>query len=404
MSDGSSGALSGLRVIESGHLISGPFCAHLFADHGAEVIKVEPPVGGDSMRKWGALYKGEGLYWPVIGRNKKSVTLDLRVSEGQQAFRELVKTADVLVENFRPGTFEKWGIGWEELHAINPQLVMVRISGYGQTGPYKDRAGYGAISEAMSGFRHLTAEPGQRPVRVGISIGDSLAGTQGFIGALLALLSGAFSGGPREGQVIDIGLYEAMWMYMEGILPEYDKLGLVREPTGSIIPKIAPSSVYPTVDGEWVVIGGNGDAVFKRFAGATGHDEWLEEGHEYSTHFGRGEAQARLDGEIAEWTITQTAAAILENLDTAGVPASRIYTAADIVRDPHYKARDMVISVPAPTLGGELLAMPGIVPKLSRTPGLVTQGAPLLGQHNEEVWEVVLGSERFQALRDSSVI
>jgi len=398
------GALDGLRVVETGHLISGPFCAHLFADHGAEVIKVEPPVGGDAMRQWGALYKGVGLYWPVIGRNKKSITLDLRAEQGQEAFRELIKTADVLIENFRPGTFEKWGIGWEELRAINPELVMVRISGYGQTGPYKDRAGYGAISEAMSGFRHLTAEPGERPVRVGISIGDSLAGTQGFIGALLALLSGALSKGPRQGQVVDIGLYEAMWMYMEGIVPEYEKLGLLRQPTGSIIPKIAPSSVYPSSEGEWVVIGGNGDAVFKRFACAMGRPEWVAEGHQYSTHLGRGEAQAQLDGEIAEWTATLSTAEILALLDAEGVPASRIFTAADIMNDPHYKAREMVIQIPAPTLDGELISMPGVVPKLSATPGLIHRGAPLLGEHNDDVWSSILGEEHFASLRSSQII
>ena len=356
------------------------------------------------MRQWGALYKGVGLYWPVIGRNKKSVTLDLRAEEGQSAFIKLIKTADVLIENFRPGTLEKWGLGWDELHAINPGLVMVRISGYGQTGPYKDRAGYGAISEAMSGFRHLTAEPGQRPVRVGISIGDSLAGTQGFIGALLALLSGAFSGAPRVGQVIDIGLYEAMWMYMEGILPEYDKLGIVREPTGSIIPKIAPSSVYPSSEGEWVVIGGNGDAVFRRFASAIGHDEWISEDHRYATHAGRGEHQAELDGDIAAWTVTQTSAAILALLDEAGVPASRIYTAADILADPHYQARDMVLRVPSPTLGGEDVAMPGIVPKLSATPGSVERGAPLLGEQNDEIWGSVLGPHQMATLKEAGVI
>jgi len=400
----SGGALAGLRVVETGHLISGPFCGHLFADHGAEVVKVEPPEGGDSMRQWGALYKGVGLYWPVIGRNKKSVTLDLRSGDGQEAFRSLIATADVLVENFRPGTLERWGIGWEELHKLNPSLVMVRISGYGQSGPYKDRAGYGAISEAMSGFRHLTAEPGQRPVRVGISIGDSLAGTQGFIGALLALVSGAFSGAPREGQVVDIGLYEAMWMYMEGILPEYDKLGVVRQPTGSIIPKIAPSSVYPSAEGEWVVIGGNGDAVFRRFAAAMGKLEWIEPDHRYATHAGRGEHQDELDAAIAEWTATIGTDAILALLEESGVPASRIYTAADIVADPHYRARQMVLEVPSPTLGGETLAMPGIVPKLSGTPGAVTRGAPLLGEHNDEIWGTLLGSERLEGLKTRAVI
>ena len=399
-----SGALAGFRVVEVGHLISGPFCGHLFADHGAEVIKVEPPDGGDAMRQWGSLHQGAGLYWPVIARNKMSVTLDLRAEEGQDAFRSLVATADVLIENFRPGTLERWGIGWEELHALNPQLIMVRISGYGQTGPYRDRAGYGAIAEAVSGFRHLSGEPGRPPVRVGISIGDSLAGTQGFIGALLALLAGERRPGGRVGQFVDVGLYEAMWMYMEGILPEYDKLGVVRQPTGSIIPKIAPSSVYPSAEGEWVVIGGNGDAVFRRFAAAMGKLEWIEPDHRYATHAGRGEHQDELDAAIAEWTATIGTDAILALLEESGVPASRIYTAADIVADPHYRARQMVLEVPSPTLGGETLAMPGIVPKLSGTPGAVTRGAPLLGEHNDEIWGTLLGSERLEGLKTRAVI
>ncbi|WP_055626470.1 CaiB/BaiF CoA transferase family protein [Streptomyces hirsutus] len=377
------GALAGLRVLEVGHIISGPFCAHLFADHGAEVIKVEPPAG-DDMRRWGGLYKGVGLYWPIIGRGKKSVTLDLRDAEGQAAFRELARTADVVIENFRPGTMERWGLGPEDLHADNPDLVMVRITGYGQTGPLRDRAGFGSIAEAMSGFRHLSGEPDRPPVRVGISIGDALAGTQGFIGALLALLSGHLRTGPR-GQVIDVALYEATWMYMESILPEFVKLGKVRGPSGPLLPGIAPSSVYPTSDGRWIVMGANKDTVFSRLAAVMERPEWAAPDGRYATHLLRGEHQLELDAEIARWTRGQTVDELLGVLDKAGVPAGRIYTAPDILGDPHYRARGMVVEVPDPSLDGESVPMPGVVPKLSRTPGTIRRGAPLLGEHNDEI-------------------
>jgi crotonobetainyl-CoA:carnitine CoA-transferase CaiB-like acyl-CoA transferase len=377
-------SLDGLRVIEIGQMISGPFCGHLFADHGAEVIKVEPPGSGDVMRRWGLHHQGLGLYWPIISRGKKSITLDLRTSSGRHQLRALVPTADVIVENFRPGTLEGWSLGPDELHQINPGIVMVRISGYGQDGPYRDRAGFGAIAEAMSGFRHLSAEPGRPPVRVGISIADALAGTQGFIGALLALLTSARSG-TRVGQVVDVGLYEAMWMYMEGILPEYDKLGLVRQPTGATLPKIAPSSVYPTADGELIVIGGNNDAVFARLASVMGRASWTDTDGPYRTSEQRGDAQTELDDAIAEWTSTIDAASLLCTLHEAGVPAGRVYTAADIACDPHYRAREMIVTVPEPNLAGEPVRGPGVVPKLSRTPGRIDRGAPLLGEHNEEL-------------------
>ncbi|GGJ41207.1 CaiB/BaiF CoA transferase family protein [Streptomyces brasiliensis] len=382
------GALAGLRVLEVGHIISGPFCAHLFADHGAEVIKVEPPAG-DDMRRWGGLYKGVGLYWPIIGRGKKSVTLDLRVGEGQAAFRELARTADVVVENFRPGTMERWGLGPEDLQADNPDLVMVRITGYGQTGPLRDRAGFGSIAEAMSGFRHLSGDPDRPPVRVGISIGDALAGTQGFIGALLALLGGHLRPGTPRGQVIDVALYEATWMYMESILPEFVKLGKVRGPSGPLLPGIAPSSVYPTSDGRWIVMGANKDTVFGRLAAAMQRPEWAAPDGRYATHLLRGEHQLELDAEIADWTRRRTVDELLDLLDKAGVPAGRIYTAPDILNDPHYRARDMVVEVADPSLGGESVPMPGVVPKLSRTPGGIRRGAPMLGEHNDEILGVL---------------
>ena len=374
------GALAGLRVVEMGQIISGPFCGHLFADHGAEVIKVEAPEG-DVMRRWGAMYKGVGLYWPLIGRGKKSVTADLRTAAGQAAVRSLVATADVLIENFRPGTLERWGLSPETLHADNPDLVVVRISGYGQTGPYRDRAGFGSIGEAMSGFRHLSGEPGRQPVRVGISIADALAGTQGFTGALLALLGAALRPGQPRGQIVDVALYEAMWMYMESVLPEWDKLGSIRQPTGALLPGIAPSSVYPTSDGRWVVIGGNADGVFRRLAEVMGRHDWQDASHPYAGHLGRARCQTELDAEITGWTFGFTEKRLLAALDAAGVPAGRIYTAADIAADPHYAARSMIVRVPQPDLGGEEVAMPGVVPKLSMTPG-----SALLGEHDDEIW------------------
>ncbi len=381
----SQASLGGLRVLELGHIIGGPFCGHLFADHGAEVIKVEPPGAGDPMRQWGGLYKGVGLYWSIIGRGKKSITLDLRVNSGQSTLRELVRTADVVIENFRPGTLERWGLGWDELRAINPRLIMVRITGFGQDGPYRDRAGFGSVAEAMSGFRYLSGEPGRPPVRVGISLGDALAATQGFIGAMLALYARDRPGGLGRGQLVDVALYEAMWMYMESTVAEYTKLGTVRGPTGSVLPGIAPSNVYPTADGDWVIIGANQDSVFRRLAEAMGHPEWARDGALYSTHLGRGGAQHELDAAIAEWTATLPATELLERLADAGVPSGRIFTARDIVGDPHYAARDMIVEVPEPGLGGESVQMPGIVPKLSETPGVLRRGAPLLGEHNDEI-------------------
>jgi len=398
------GPLDGIRVIEAGTMIAGPFCGHLFADYGAEVIKIEDPRGGDIMRRWGGLYKGLGLYWSILAREKKSVTLDLRQPDGQGLLCELMRTADVLVENFRPRTLEKWGLGWAELHALNPRAIMVRVSGYGQTGPYRDKTGFGSVGEAMSGFRYLTGEPDRPPVRAGISIGDSLAATHGFIGAMLALYARDRPGGTGQGQMVDIGIYEALWAYMESILPEYEKLGRVRGPTGSILLGIAPSNVYPTANGEWVVIGGNQDAVFKRMAAAMGRPDWAADGGPFVTHEQRGERQLELDGLIAEWTQTRSSEKVLSAMGAAGVPAGRIYTAADIARDPHYAARHMIVEVPDAALNGETIRMQGVVPVLSSTPGRVTRGGPLLGEHNAEVWGALVGAERLEALRQSGVV
>jgi formyl-CoA transferase/succinyl-CoA--D-citramalate CoA-transferase len=403
-SDGGTGALTGLRVLEVGHIIGGPFCGHLFADHGAEVVKIEPPGGGDPMRGWGGRYQGIGLYWSIIGRGKRSVTLDLRHPDGQAAFRALAATADVVVENLRPGTMERWGLGWDDLRAVNPRLVLVRVSGYGQTGPYRDRAGFGSVAEAMSGFRHLSGEPGRPPVRVGISIGDSLAATQGFIGALMALWRRDRPGGTGTGQVVDVALYEAMWMYMESLLADHEKLGVSRGPNGAVLPGVAPSNVYPTAEGEWVVIGANQDSVFARLAKALERPEWAVEPSPYRTHAGRGGAQTALDEEIAAWTAARTADEVLDVMEGAGVPAGRIYTAKDIASDPHYRAREMIVDVPEPGLGGELVPMPGVVPKLSDSPGQVRRGAPLLGEHTEEVLTDVVGRGEFQRLQRAGVL
>jgi crotonobetainyl-CoA:carnitine CoA-transferase CaiB-like acyl-CoA transferase len=392
------GALEGLRVLEVGHIIGGPFCGHLFADHGAEVIKIEPPGAGDPMRAWGGLYNGIGLYWSIIARGKKSVTLDMREQAGQRTFRELAADADVVVENFRPGTMERWGLGPDELAEVNPRLVMVRITGFGQTGPYRDRAGFGSVAEAMSGFRYLSGEPDRPPVRVGISIGDALGGTQGLVGAVMALWRRDRPGGTGRGQVVDVALYEAMWMYMESVAAEYLKLDRTRQPTGPLLPGIAPSSVYPTRDGEWLIIGANQDSVFRRLAEVMGRNDWLGEHSPYRDHESRGEGQRALDEAITEWTRTQDADGLLATLADAGVPSGRIYTARDIVGDPHYLARDMVVEVPEDNLGGEKVPMPGVVPKLDATPGELSRGAPLLGQHNEEVLGPVLGSSEYAEL------
>lgn len=398
------GALHGLRVLEVGHIIGGPFCGHLFADHGAEVIKVEPPGGGDPMRAWGGLYKGVGLYWSIIGRGKKSVTLDLRQEPGQRAFRDLAATADVVVENFRPGTMERWSLGPDDLAAVNPRLVMVRITGFGQTGPYRDRAGFGSVAEAMSGFRYLSGEPGRPPVRVGISIGDALAGTQGLVGALMALWSRDRPGGSGRGQVVDVALYEAMWMYMESLAAEFAKLDRTREPTGALLPGIAPSSVYPTREGEWLIIGANQDSVFRRLAAAMGRDDWLTDDSPYRNHGLRGSAQAELDETIGAWTAGFGADELLARLAEAGVPSGRIYTARDIVGDPHYAARDMIVDVPEPGLDGETVPMPGVVPKLAATPGELTRGAPLLGEHNPEVLGTLLGASELEELQLTGIV
>jgi crotonobetainyl-CoA:carnitine CoA-transferase CaiB-like acyl-CoA transferase len=359
------------------------------ADYGAEVIKVEQPGEGDLMRQWGGLYKGLGLYWPILARNKQAITLDLRRPEGQALFRQLAARADVVVENFRPGTLERWGLGYDALSTANPGLILVRVTGYGQTGPYRDKAGFGAIGEAMGGLRYLTGEPGRPPVRVGVSLGDAMAATMGCMGALLALYARDGRQGSGRGQVVDVAIYEAVWAYMESILPEWTKLGTVRERTGSVLPGVAPSNVYPTRDGEWVLIAANADAVFRRLADAVGRPEWAADPR-FTTHHARGEHQTLLDDLIAQWTSERAAADVLAAMDGAGVPAGRIYTARDIAQDPHYAARGMIVEQHQPSLG-EAVPMPGVVPKLSATPGTLHAPAPALGEHNAAVYGGLLG-------------
>jgi succinyl-CoA--D-citramalate CoA-transferase len=376
-------------VFELGGLIAGPFCGHLLADYGAEVIKVELPGEGDLMRQWGGLYKGMGLYWPILARNKQAITLDLRQPAGQVLFRRIAAHADVVIENFRPGTLERWGLGYDALAEANPGLILVRVTGYGQSGPYRDKAGFGAIGEAMGGLRYLTGEPGRPPVRVGVSLGDAMAATMGCIGTLLALYARDGRQATGRGQVVDVAIYEAVWTYMESILPEWKKLGAVRERTGSTLPGVAPSNVYPSREGEWVLIAANADAVFRRLADALGHPEWALDPR-FATHHARGEHQALLDSLIAEWTSQAAATEILARMDEAGVPAGRIYTARDIAQDPHYAARGMIVEQRQPELG-ETVPMQGVVPKLSDTPGTLHSPAPALGEHNAAVYGDLLG-------------
>ncbi len=384
------GPLAGLKVVELGQLIAGPFAAKTLADFGAEVIKIEPPAngegpGGDPLRQWRLLHDGTSVWWQVQSRNKMSVALDLKDAASRHIVRELIAQADVLVENFKPGVMEAWGLDYASLSAANPGLIMLRISGYGQTGPYKDRPGFGVVAEAMGGLRHLTAEPGRVPVRVGVSIGDTLASLHGVIGILMALqhrhASVSVDAPKGRGQVIDVALYEAVFNCMESLLPEYSAFGVVREPAGSALPGIAPSNAYPCADG-WVLVAGNGDSIFKRLMHAIGRDDFGADAA-LAGNAGRVARVAEIDAAIGAWTAPRVVADVLEALNAANVPAGRIYTARDIAEDPHYRARGMLERIT--TADGLALDVPGIVPKLSLTPGAITQRAPRLGEHTEEV-------------------
>jgi len=394
--------LEGVRVVEMGSFLAGPFCGQLLADYGAEVIKVEPPGKGDPMREWGRHRKeGKTLWWPIIARNKKSVTLNLREAEGQELARRLIAEADVVVENFRPGTLERWGLGYEDLSETNSALVMVRVSGYGQTGPYRDQAGFGSIGESMGGIRHVTGFPDRPPPRVGISLGDSLAATFGALGAVTALYNRDARGG--RGQIVDVGIYEAVLALMESTIPEYALAGHVRGRTGAILPFVAPSNTYPTSDGDYVVIGANADTVFARFAKAIGHPEWAES-ERYATHNARGENQEELDERISAWTKEHAAEEVLKTMREASVPAGKLFTAKDMVEDPHYEARENVVTVEDPEMGP--FPMQNVVPRLTETPGKVRWTGPALGQHNDEVFGELLklSEEEQSGLRERGIV
>jgi len=373
------GALAGLKVVELGQLIAGPFAAKTLADFGADVIKIEPPGAGDPLRQWRLIKDGTSVWWQVQSRNKRSLALDLRQSEAQAIVRKLVKEADVLIENFRPGAMESWGLAPDALLELNPSLIMLRISGYGQTGPYKDKPGFGVVAEAMGGLRHLSAEPGRLPVRVGVSIGDTLASLHGVIGILMALHEKQRSG---LGQVIDVALYEAVFNCMESLLPEYSAFGAVRGPAGSALPGIAPSNAYLCKDGKCALIAGNGDSIFKRLMAAIGRDD-LAADPALTDNAGRVKRVEEIDAAIGAWTSKLNVAEVLAVLDQAAVPAGRIYTVEDIAADPHYLARDMLADVSMSD--GSVLKVPGMVPKLSRTPGQHRRNAPTLGQDTDAV-------------------
>lgn len=372
--------LQGVKVIELGTLIAGPYAASLLAQFGAEVIKIEAPAGGDPLRTWRKLHKGTSYWWYSQSRNKKSVTLNLKSAKAQQIVRDLVKDADIVIENFRPGALEAWGLGWADLSKINPKLVMVRVSGYGQSGPYKDRPGFAAIAESMGGLRYLAGYPDRPPVRVGVSLGDSLASLYGTIGALLALHH--IKANQGEGQYIDVALYEAVFGIMESLIPEFAALGHIRERTGASLPGISPSNTYICRDGRYVIIAGNSDSIFKRLMHAIGRPD-LADDPALARNDGRVKHNDRLDAAITAWTSRHDLEAVLAALEAAEVPSGRIYTAADIHADPHYAARDMISTFELPD--GETIDLPGIVPKLSATPGRTHWLGPQLGEHTEAV-------------------
>ena len=393
-------ALTGLRVIEIGTLIAAPFAARLMAEFGAEVIKIEALDKGDPLRKWRKLHEGTSLWWYLQSRNKKSLALNLRSAEGVALVKQLVEGADVLIENLRPGALEKLGLGWDVLHALNPKLTLVRISGYGQTGPYRDRPGFGAIGEAMGGIRYTTGTPGVPPARVGVSLGDSLASMHAVIGALMSVLR--VKTGQGDGQVVDVSLVESVFNVMESLVPEYSMLGHVRERTGGALPGIAPSNTYPTGDGGFVVIAGNSDPIYVRLMQAIGRAD-LAERPDLAQNDGRARHCELIDEAIAAWTGSRGIDEVLEVLEGAEVPAGRIYSAADIVADPHYQAREMLLDTTLPD--GATLKMPGIVPKLSATPGQVNWQGPTLGQHTDGLLaELGLSEADIQRLRKGGVV
>ena len=393
------GPLSGLKVIELGQLIAGPFAGKTLADFGADIIKIEPPGAGDPLRQWRMLKEGTSVWWQVQSRSKRSLALDLRTPEGQDIVRRLASECDVLIENFRPGAMEGWGLGPDELLKLNPRLIMLRISGYGQTGPYRNRPGFGVVAEAMGGLRHLTGEPGRVPVRVGISLGDTLAALHGVIGILLALQHRHTTG---QGQVIDVALYEAVFNCMESLLPEYSAFGAVRGPAGSALPGIAPTNAYLCKDGGYALIAGNGDSIFRRLMLLIGRDD-LAKDPTLGDNAGRVARVAELDQIIGEWTRVRSVDEVLAELEAASVPAGRIYTVEDIAKDPHYEARGMLEKVQMDD--GTVLSVPGVVPKLSRSPGSRDRVAPRLGHDTERVLrEVGLEDDQIRQLIERGIV
>lgn len=393
--------LGDLRVVELGQLLAGPFCGQLLGDFGAEVVKVEDPGQGDPMRLWGREKPyGTSLWWPVVARNKKSVTANLRTEQGQDLVRRLVGSADVLVENFRPGTLERWGLGPEQLWEVNPGLVVTRVTGYGQTGPYAQQAGFGSIGEAMGGIRYVTGDPDRPPSRTGISLGDSMAATFACLGTLVALHQRERSG---RGQVVDSAIYEAVLALMESMLPEWQIAGYQRERTGATLPNVAPSNVYPTADGDMMLIAANQDTVFGRLADTMQRPDLVQD-ERYATHGARGQHMEELDGLIAEWTSTLASDDLLKRLNDGGVPAGRIFRARDMFADPHFAAREAIVRLAHPELGE--FAMHNVAPRLSDTPGAVRHVGPALGEHNDEVYRDLLGldPDEMASLRSSGVI
>jgi formyl-CoA transferase len=394
------GPLTGLKVLELAQLLAGPYCGQLLADLGADVVKVEQPGLGDPMREWGReKADGRSLWWPIVARNKRSLTVNLRVEAGQQIIRELIRDTDILIENFRPGTLERWGLGYDDLAAINPRLVMVRVTGYGQDGPYSTKAGYGSIGEAMGGLRHVTGDPSTPPSRAGISIGDTLAAIFATVGALAALHSRERTG---RGQVVDSAIYEAVLAVMESLIPEYEIAGLIRERTGSVLPNIAPSNLYPTKDDQAFLIAANQDTVFRRLTQAMGRHE-LADDERYATHGARGEHQTELDELISEWTTSLTADELAALMDEHGVPAGKIFRAPEMLADPHFLAREAIVEVTDAHLGP--IRMQNVFPKLSETPGRVRWTGPDLGEHTEDILSSLgIDTERLAELRREGVV
>ncbi|MGF6762791.1 formyl-CoA transferase [Paraburkholderia sp. GAS33] len=394
------GPLDGIRILELGQLIAGPFASRMLAEFGADVIKIETPVTGDPLRKWRMLHEGTSVWWAAQSRNKRSVTLNLRDPEGQDIARRLAAEADVVIENFRPGALEGWGLGWDTLHALNPRLVMLRVSGYGQTGPYRDLPGFGVIGEAMGGLRHLSGEPGRTPVRVGVSIGDSLAALHGVIGILLALRHRDQNGG--EGQMVDVALYESVFNMMESLLPEYSVFGAVRQAAGSSLPGIAPSNAYRCRDGKFALIAGNGDSIFRRLMEVIERPD-LGDDPALAQNDGRVANVERIDAAISDWTEQRSLGEVLAHLNEARIPAGKIYDVADIAADPHYRAREMIVD--STLADGTPVQVPGVLPKLNATPGTIRTLAPELGQHTDEVLATLgLDDAKRAALRERGII